>query len=100
MESENYDEQFQRESKERLSNIIESKMRTTFIGAISLMQEEFGDLKEFSGVLNKLRKKILDNGNNNIRALMKELKQYEIRWTGEKIILPVKPMCKKGGCQC
>lgn len=89
------DKDFCEVSKERLCKIIESKLRTTFIGNLSCFQEEFSDIlddKDFKQSWEITRKKILDNGNNNIRALMKELRQYEIRWTGEKTNFKI------GGC--
>lgn len=75
-------------SKERLSKIIESKVRTTFIGDLNTFEQEFESLLKndpnFKKVWVSVRKKILDSGNNHIRALQKELRQYTIYWTGEE----------------
>ena len=87
------EQKFLDQSGERLSKIIQSKLRTTFIGDINTFEEEFKHLWADNEDMKKrwlsIRKTILDNGNNNIRALMKELRQYEIKWTGEKITFKV-----------
>lgn len=77
-------------SNERLLKIVSSKIRTTFIGGLSIFEEEFKDLiGKNSELWQQVRKKILDAGNNNIRAIEKEFRQYEINWTGEKHIFKV-----------
>lgn len=81
-------EEFAEMSKDRLSKVIEAKVRTTFIGNLSIFEQEFDEWlrqdNNFKKIWNIVRKKILDAGNNNIRALQKELKQYTIYWTGER----------------
>lgn len=79
-------------SADRLSKVVETKIRTTFIGAISRMEEKFGHLwgmdtdtpsasqLKMRKAWNELRNAILDHGNNQLRALRKELAQYDVSW--------------------
>ena len=65
----------QKLSEEKLRKSCITKMRTIMIGALSDI-EEGKDYEE-------LRKSILDRGNNLIRALEDELKNYTIVYKGE-----------------
>lgn len=79
-------------SARRLLSNVETKIRTTFIGAISRIEEKFGHLwgldndtpsasqVKMRKLWDDLRKEILDHGNNQIRALRKEFDQYDIDW--------------------
>ena len=81
------------ESQKRLATIIEKKLKTTFIGCLSEFETFFGDLwghdsneelsEEQKVNLRKwllVRENILDSGNTQIRALKKELCEYDIKW--------------------
>jgi succinate dehydrogenase/fumarate reductase flavoprotein subunit len=88
------EEKYLEDSKKRLNNICEKKIKTAFIGAIAAFEEYFGklwginkELKELSKDEQKYNKlweqvriKILNNGNNQLRALKNELEQYTIKW--------------------
>lgn len=90
----NYNTRYDLNSKERLLEIIRTKMRTTFIGSLDKVEKLFGHLwahglkenqlndreKEWRSVYNDLRARILDLGNDELRALENELKQYNITW--------------------
>lgn len=115
-------EQYLKESKKRLNTIIDRKMQTTFIGALSAFQNKFGFLwgdesynytEETEKLLEELKKiglgedycyqiwmecreKVLNNGNNQMRAINNELEQYTIEWNRYRLNLPVKPR-KSGG---
>lgn len=65
----------QKLSEEKLRKSCITKMRTIMIGALSDI-EEGKDYEE-------LRKSILDRGNNLIRSLEDELKNYTIVYKGE-----------------
>ena len=65
----------QKLSEEKLRKSCITKMRTIMIGSLSDI-EEGKDYEE-------LRKSILDRGNNLIRALEDELKNYTIVYKGE-----------------
>lgn len=83
-------------SKENLSKIIQTKFRTTFIGALSCFEEVFGYLwgydkknteltqeeRDLKDKWLEIRTKILNNGNAQSRAVLNELKQYRIMWQG------------------
>jgi hypothetical protein len=107
---------FLEDSKEKLGNISERKVRTSFIGALAQFEAFFGflwgqvspedltdeqleilDLVQQKGfdvylkdLWNKAREKVLTNGNNQIRGLKDEFQQYTIEWNRYKTILPVK----------
>lgn len=88
------DKEFAEVSKTRLFKILDTKLRTTFIGDLNAFEQEFSDLWRNDEKLRKIwqiiRKKILDNGNNTIRAVEKELRQYTVYWTGEHLDFRIK----------
>ena len=105
--SENKDKYLEN-SKKRLEKIISTKIRTSFIGAISTFEEAFGflwghdnpdDLTEEEQIMKevweKTRTSILNNGNNQIRAVKSEVANHSIEWQRYRMELPVKPMESK-----
>lgn len=81
--------------KKRLKGIVSTKMRTAFIGALAAFEKDFGylwghDLDEdipltekqegFLDVWEEVRAVVLDNGNNQLRSLMKELDNHDVKW--------------------
>ena len=73
-------------SKKRLNTIIKKKIMTSLIGSLSRFEKYFrvdGESKEWQDCRNE----ILTNGNNQIRALEKELEEYDIVWNRHSIIL-------------
>lgn len=91
-------------SKVALGKIIDKKFQTTFIGAISAFEEVFGfmwghgknnsDLTDeermWKDKWDKVRTTILNNGNNQARAVQNELRQYLVKWQGYQLNLPVR----------
>ena len=91
-------------SKKRLTKIIETKLKTAFIGALSSFEEDFGFLWGHDGnseelteeqnfmkdVWERTRTSVLNNGNNQIRACKNELDQYTVHWNRYQMTLPVK----------
>lgn len=88
----------QHKSKERLRLAIEKKFQTCFIGVINSVEEHFGDLwGKFSNeektafqakVLKRwkiLRREMLDKGNDQLRAMLKETEEYDVVWNGHNI---------------
>ena len=84
-------ENWKLKSQDRLEKIVTTKMRTIMIGALAAIEKTFGDLwndgvpvGEFEVQCHKewimLRQIILDLGNKQIRAVQKELQQYDIDW--------------------
>lgn len=85
---------YKQQSRERLRKNIESKIRTTMIGALSHVEQVLGFLwgqgkpkhtltdEELSNEVLKeeLRTAILNLGNNQIRAANSELGQYDVEW--------------------
>ena len=93
-------QRYQEESKKRLMDIIEKKIKTTMIGALDSIENNFGFLwNEYSdeamkmrGVYDKVRNEILDRGNNQIRNIRIELEQYSVEWLRYHMTLPVRPL--------
>ncbi len=93
------------ESKRRLGKIVETKLKTSFIGALSQFEQEFGflwgheqqgdltDEQEFmKEIWERTRTSVLNNGNNQIRAVKSEIANHSIEWQRYRSELPVKPM--------
>lgn len=98
-------ELYLKDSKKRLTDIIEKKMKTTFIGALSEVERKFGVLwgdKNYGGVLSfkdaskidkdiwndiwlEVRERILTNGNNQFKSILNELDQYDVHWNRYRI---------------
>lgn len=87
------------DKKGDLEKEIAKKITTTMIGSISDIEEFFGvlwdgqDSKEkvkMRQLFEKLREKILDRGNNQIRSIKKVLDNYEIKPKTWTIVMPVK----------
>jgi hypothetical protein len=91
-------------SKRKLANTIEKKIKTTFIGAIAQFENFFGkewghgktddEKTELEAIAYEIwqqcRTVILNNGNNQIRAIENELEQYDIKWNRHQVNLEVK----------
>jgi len=109
------DEEYLKQSKQRLIKIATQKLRTTMIGALSAIEKHFGfcmgfnefgqdggknltpEEKHMKDIYDDLRSEILDVGNGQIRNLETELQQYEIKWERFQINLPIKPEGPTGG---
>ncbi len=102
---------YREESKLRFQRIYTTKLRTAFIGALAKFEEKFGflwghndrsttdideqlDEKFFEELWQSVRNEILTNGNNQIRALDKELEQYTLMWERYHAVFPVDPNFK------
>ena len=94
--------EYKESSKERLTKIINTKMRTVMIGALASMEANFGFLwghgekrkltqeeEEMRQIYEKVRKEILDKGNTQSRNLSTEIEQYNIEWLRYNLNLPV-----------
>lgn len=91
------------DSKNRLRRIMEKKFKTSFIGAISKFETVFGRLwghgkdygqlteneKKFRLLWEQVRGEILNNGNNQIRAMQQEIELYDIIFNGYQSLLTV-----------
>lgn len=94
---------FKQDSRKKLTSIIEKKIRTAFIGALSQFEQRFGHLwghrlpdDECTGeqlamrvVWDETRTNILNNGNTQLRAAQSELLQYEVAWQRFQLKLQV-----------
>ncbi len=93
------DAKYKEKSKKRLSNIITTKMKTSFIGAISACESSFGFLwghgisddkltdeqRAMRDIWEEARAQILDNGNSQLRASINEINNYDINWNRYQI---------------
>lgn len=88
--------------KNKLKTECQKKIDTTMIGALSAIEDAFGELWNHQSLYQNedelfwkekyeiLRSKILDNGNNQKRKLEKELESYEVSLRRYHVDLPVK----------
>lgn len=86
--------QYLDQSRDRLSNILTTKLKTTMIGALHQFELVFGHLwghgkpneelteeeKSNRQKWNDLRTEVLNNGNNQIRGMKEELRNNTIHW--------------------
>jgi hypothetical protein len=100
VEEETKKEAFKHTSKARLLRILKRKFETTFIGAVNQVEEIFGFLwgknvprdtplteeqKKYLTLWNALRNRILNIGNNQLRAMEKELQTHDVTWNRYRI---------------
>ena len=97
------EQKYKEKSKKRLSNIISTKMRTSFIGPISTCETHFGflwghgknesDLTEneiaMREIWENIRAEILDNGNAQLRSANNEIGNYSISWNRYRVDLSI-----------
>lgn len=65
----------------KLVSLIESKIKTTMIGAISDVEKALPEIVG-SETFSKIRQEILDRGNDQIRIIKSELANYNIEFLG------------------
>jgi len=86
------------EARNRLSEAIKKKIKTTMIGAISSIEEKLSFLwqenPEMFTLYQELRSEILDKGNNQVRTIDSELSQYEISSNKFYFNIPIKKIRK------
>ena len=92
-------------SRRRLSNIISTKMKTSFIGALAAFEENFGFLwgygltedrltdeqKQLRELWDKTRTQVLNNGNSQLRACDNEISNHMVQWNRYHMDLKVLP---------
>lgn len=92
------------ESRKRLDRIITQKLNTTFIGAISTFEKNFSFLwgagkkeseltdeeKHLLNIWQNVRTEVLNNGNNQLRALRNELQNHNVSWNRHTITIQAK----------
>lgn len=98
-------DKYQDASRKRLLSILQKKLTTSFIGALSKVETHIGrelwghgkDVGEctpqqlaWRKVWEKCRNEILNNGNNQVRAVESEVFQYTVHWDRNQMVLPVK----------
>jgi len=87
------------DDKERLIKQIETKMKTVMVGSLVVLEEELSELFNldktelteqeayYREIYNIIRKRIFDNGNNEINKVKELVRHYQIK--SNKITLPV-----------
>ncbi len=95
---------YQHQSRNRLRQTIETKINTVMIGALDAIEKAFGSewahgtpnhLKtphqlKMMEVKDKLRTEILNNGNNQKRAAVAALDEYDVEWKRHHMDLTIK----------
>lgn len=90
-------------SRERLLRIVETKLRTAFVGPLAQFEEHFGQLwgrkrrpehmtaqeRAWWELYQKARNNILTNGNNQLRAVQAEVALYDVVYNGYRRVFPV-----------
>lgn len=86
------EESYKSNSKTRLTHSIETKIKTTMIGALDKFEKKLGFLwdeespdelptaGELKELWQQVRTDILDNGNNQIRAVKEEISLYDVKF--------------------
>lgn len=93
-------ENYKQQSRRRLQKAIETKINTTMIGAIAAIERNFGFLwgdgkpanqreLDMLALKDALRTEILNNGNNQKRAAVAEIGQYDVEWNRHHVDLQV-----------
>ena len=91
-------------ARRKLETVIQKKCQTTMIGALARFEERFGHLWGHGKPVEELteeevaykeawevaRTEILNNGNNQLRAIKEELARYSVVYEGYQVKLPVK----------
>ena len=91
-------------SKQRLVNILKTKFKTVFIGAIDEIEKTFGYLwghgkqyaelndneKEWLNIWNSMRERLLTKGNNQIRNMESEMDRHTVIWNTYNYNLKIK----------
>jgi hypothetical protein len=87
------DDKYNSESKSRLLSILRKKLMCSFIGALDRIEKsKFGELidkPEWEAEYENLRREILNNGNQQIRAIEDELNHYTVHWERYQVRMPV-----------
>lgn len=85
---------YEERCRERLQNVAATKVTTAFIGALARFEEGFGECwghglpegeltprqARWREVWRQVRKGVLDNGNDQAHALMKEIETHTVFW--------------------
>lgn len=79
-----------------LKQVLKTKIKTTMIGALSAVEECLGEVLFSDPTINamyqKCRQMILDNGNEQIRNMEKEVDLYNINRATYTYNMPIKPI--------
>lgn len=81
-------------TKENLKRHVQTKFKTTMIGALAKFEEAFGSLwghgipddqltkqqLEFRNLWNLTRTEVLNNGNNQLRAALSEIDNHTVKY--------------------
>ena len=74
------DERLLKDSHENLREFLVTRFKTVFIGALAAFEEEFDNvIKTRDEAWQRVRRTILNNGNNQIRLMCQELDNNDIR---------------------
>jgi len=99
------EQRYLEQCRQRLSKIISTKIKTSFIGALDVIEKTFGFLwaenedgtrsdeaTKFYDLYQQMRTDILNNGNSQIRGAQNEIANHVISWSRYSITMPFKPL--------
>jgi hypothetical protein len=103
------EEKFLEASRKRLTQIVTTKIRTSFIGALAAFEENFGDLwgkgipdkdktpeqLELQDLWDKTRTQVLNSGNTQLRAATNEISNHIVHWNRYTTELKISPDYEK-----
>jgi hypothetical protein len=105
-------QRYQEASRRRLARILKKKITTSFIGALARFETFFGpdiwghgkpeedctpEQLAWREVWEQCRTEVLNNGNNQLRAVENEIVQYCVNWNRYQTTLSVKDSEEKDG---
>jgi hypothetical protein len=80
----------------KLKHLLKTKIKTTMIGALSAIEEHLGEIlfsdPKTTAMYEKCRQDILDNGNEQIRGMEKELDLHNISRIMYTYRMQIKPI--------
>ena len=100
------EQKYKSDSKTRLKNNIEKKIRTAMIGSLDVFETKLGFLwgedspfteeerAEIERLYKEARSEILDKGNNQIRNVSAELAEYDVTWNRHQVEIPLRLQAK------
>lgn len=80
---------------DKLEKQLKQKMNTIMVGSLAIIEDELEELlRDNPELYGRIRKRIFDNGNNQINAAVVLLNTYTVKSNRHYLKLPIKPRGK------